>query len=418
MKTLDQLEPRTPLKAGAPGVVLNANGGFTITASGSYYLTANLTIASGNAIAIQASGVTLDLSGFTLSSTTVSPADGTGVYIADNLSDITIRNGHIRGNTVFNESTKNFSGTGFRNGITRSSIYFVSSSHTNTLAENISVSNVAGDGIANFTIIDKCAASFCGVSGLVAYQVLNSSAVTCGATAVRADSTASNCYGLSTTAIGIDTYTASNCFGYSDSRTGIDTYTASNCHGYSISGEGIGAYTASNCTGSSTSDTGLSVKTALNCYGNSKSGTGLSADTASNCFGYSSSGTGLRASKIATGCYGRGADGIYIGSLDFSGSAENCRGDAESGTGIFAETATNCFGTSISGTGLRAGTASNCTAFTQSGPIALHISGTANTCRGHNLGGGPSIQADIAIGCTAGNGPINTPADKKFLGTP
>src|SRR6185295_16428367 len=59
MKTLDQVEART-LISSAP---------FTISQPGSYYLTANLTVSSGNAITIAASGVTLDLNGFTISST-------------------------------------------------------------------------------------------------------------------------------------------------------------------------------------------------------------------------------------------------------------------------------------------------------------------------------------------------------------
>src|SRR5437016_303642 len=59
-KTLDQLEPRTPISA------LPA----TITASGSYYLTTNLTctLCGGgtNGITITANDVTLDLMGFAL----------------------------------------------------------------------------------------------------------------------------------------------------------------------------------------------------------------------------------------------------------------------------------------------------------------------------------------------------------------
>src|SRR6187455_75010 len=58
MKTLDQVEARTPISS-VP---------FTISASGSYYFTKNLQFqnTSGNAIAISASDVTLDLNGFTL----------------------------------------------------------------------------------------------------------------------------------------------------------------------------------------------------------------------------------------------------------------------------------------------------------------------------------------------------------------
>ncbi len=53
MKTLTQLEPRTPLAGGTAAI--------TISQSGSYFLTGNLTVATGDAITINASGVTLDL---------------------------------------------------------------------------------------------------------------------------------------------------------------------------------------------------------------------------------------------------------------------------------------------------------------------------------------------------------------------
>src|SRR5215813_4957107 len=56
-KTLDQVEPRTPISS-LP---------FTINQPGSYYLTGNLTGAPGaNGINISASDVTLDLGGFAL----------------------------------------------------------------------------------------------------------------------------------------------------------------------------------------------------------------------------------------------------------------------------------------------------------------------------------------------------------------
>src|SRR5215212_8783361 len=42
MKSLDQIEARTPFVAGQPGVTLT-NGLYTITQPGSYYLTGNLT---------------------------------------------------------------------------------------------------------------------------------------------------------------------------------------------------------------------------------------------------------------------------------------------------------------------------------------------------------------------------------------
>ena len=59
MKSLAQIEPRTPISS-AP---------FTISVPGSYYLTTNVTVSAGDAIIIAANNVTLDLNGFTISST-------------------------------------------------------------------------------------------------------------------------------------------------------------------------------------------------------------------------------------------------------------------------------------------------------------------------------------------------------------
>src|SRR5262245_25481316 len=58
MKTLAQIEPRTPISS-AP---------FTISSPGSYYLTTNVTVSTGDAITITVNNVTLDLNGFTIAS--------------------------------------------------------------------------------------------------------------------------------------------------------------------------------------------------------------------------------------------------------------------------------------------------------------------------------------------------------------
>src|SRR4051812_49280805 len=79
MKTLDQIEARTLISA-VP---------FTIDASGSYYLTNNVSVTTGDAITIAASGVVLDLNGFTITSTAAS-ANGTAILINSGLHDITI----------------------------------------------------------------------------------------------------------------------------------------------------------------------------------------------------------------------------------------------------------------------------------------------------------------------------------------
>ncbi len=83
MKTLDQVEPRTLIKA-LP---------FTTAAGGSYYFTASLTGISGqNGITVAASNVTIDLNGFEL----IGAGAGTGIFINGGISNVTIRNGTIR----------------------------------------------------------------------------------------------------------------------------------------------------------------------------------------------------------------------------------------------------------------------------------------------------------------------------------
>src|SRR3954471_10947563 len=86
MKTLDQIEPRTPISA-LP---------FTITQPGSYFVTGNLTgVAGQSGITINADNVTLDLGGFEL----VGPGSGVtnGVRVVSGRTNATVRNGSVRG---------------------------------------------------------------------------------------------------------------------------------------------------------------------------------------------------------------------------------------------------------------------------------------------------------------------------------
>ena len=83
MKTLDQLEPRTPISQA--GISLGA---------GSYYLTGNLTATGNiNGIIVTANDVTIDLNGFEIIG---SGAAATGIFLNSGIANITIRNGTIR----------------------------------------------------------------------------------------------------------------------------------------------------------------------------------------------------------------------------------------------------------------------------------------------------------------------------------
>ena len=91
MKTLDQIEPRTPIDAtNTPG---DASSLFQITTSGSYYLTGNVTGESGkHGISVAASNVTIDLNGFTLTGVGGSLD---GIHLEPGNSKLTVRNGNI-----------------------------------------------------------------------------------------------------------------------------------------------------------------------------------------------------------------------------------------------------------------------------------------------------------------------------------
>ncbi|HLX70140.1 MAG TPA: right-handed parallel beta-helix repeat-containing protein [Verrucomicrobiae bacterium] len=90
MKSLDQIEPRTPVDAAhTPG---NSSEEFIISQPGSYYLTTNIVGLSGaDGIEITANNVTLDLNGFSLLGTAVSR---NGIYCQGH--GVVVRNGTIK----------------------------------------------------------------------------------------------------------------------------------------------------------------------------------------------------------------------------------------------------------------------------------------------------------------------------------
>lgn len=119
MKTLNQIEPRTPL-AGPLPLVINTPG--------SYYLTTNLQTAIGqNGITISNNNVTLDLGGFSLTGAGGS-GFGTGIRLEGGVTNVTIRNGTI---TAWPD-----------NGI------FGSGLSVNVLVENVNFTGNAGNGMA------------------------------------------------------------------------------------------------------------------------------------------------------------------------------------------------------------------------------------------------------------------------------
>lgn len=448
MKTLTQVEPRTPVLSGSAGIELDQNGGYLITASGSYYLDGNIVVASGNALTIVAPDVTLDLNGFTILSTAGdNTVRGAGIEIAGGVTNVTIRHGHIRGTSTLVDST--FTPGGFDYGIN------ARNTTGNILVEDVGVVGIVQSGISlpQSSVASHCAASVCGIGGINAQVVRDCVAEQCvlvGITAksaencrakgamagllvetavncrgectgsfngLSADESVSNCIGVSDGGIGILCKAALNSRGESRLGTGLSAATATGCFGRSTESTGLRAVNASNSQGLSTRGIGLEVNsTASGCHGSTASGTnGLVArEAAENCEGQTYSGTGIALSTgTALNCNAYAADGTAL----IATTATNCHGKSSgSGTGLSAETATGCFGESNSGIGLSASMAFNCSAYTGFGANAMSVVGTANSCRGNNGGTGNAISAAIAIGCTSYHGAIVAP--QKFLGTP
>ena len=359
MKSLDQIEARTPISS-LP---------FVISSGGGYYLTKSLNVSSGNAITIAASGVTVDLNGFEITSSEGSPSHS-GILINSGLANIRITNGSIRGSVTFNGST--FSGSGFANGIQTTG-----STPTNAHVSDVAVAGCLSQGInlGGAGLVESCTVNTIGGTGISADNVIYCEAYVCGSVCISASSNVTGCNaGAASTAFAaiqsggmvtgcyasgfprtsqatIATQIARDCYAIADGGAGDALYanTAENCNGFAYgTGSGIHCYQAAiNCYGTS-SGTATAVNvaggTAQNCYALAGTGTGLVADMAINCeaiTGSSSGGIGLSV-KNAENCYGSSVTGTGVLA---AGSAKNCYGT--SSTGVFAEAAENWYWTGI-----------------------------------------------------------------------
>jgi hypothetical protein len=299
MLTLSQIEPRTPISS-AP---------YSILIPGSYYLTTNVSVSSGNAINILASGVTLDLGGWTISST-APVANGAAIWFTNSLRNISIFNGFIQGG-ITNNGSGVYDGPGFQYGIYYP-VFFNGHGFIgypgNVRISNLSVGGCLYDGIhlydqnSDSSLVQSCNVRTVGGSGIVAPVIRDSVAIDCGSTAIYGD-VISGCEGQAVDGYGIyATSTAQNCYGYSTSEPGLTAYNAVDCEGYSNASYGVNVYTAEGCSGDSVNGVGLyAYNLALGCFGQSAFSTGLYAYNAAFCSANVDSGTALQA-VIANGC--------------------------------------------------------------------------------------------------------------------
>jgi len=260
MKSLDQIEARTPLVAGQPGVTVSPTGTITISQPGSYYLTGNLTLSAFgvNGISIgTTSAVTLDLNGYTIRHTGANSGFAAGIFISGTAAQtVVIRNGHIHG-------------PGFERGV----------NFNNTLGGTLLVENLHLNGM---------------VIGLLLQRDE-------GRTVVE-NCTVSDMSGMGISADVVKNCTVRNAGG---SNPGISASLVSNCHVEQASGtaHAISGRVVENSVGISAGGIGIAAEIATQCYGGSSTGTfGMNiSGTASFCRAYRSGGTALSAG-IAIGC--------------------------------------------------------------------------------------------------------------------
>ncbi len=334
MKSLDQIysniddskDPRVPIKAGSPGIETRFNGGFTIRAAGSYYLTENLSVTSGSAIEILQDGVTVDLGGFTITSTSGAPS-GHGVLISAN--NVRVLNGHVLSGTTYSGGKEPWGGGGFQYGI-RAYAGEDSSGFDyrldNIIIHSVTVTGCSVDGISvrleSSTVVENCLTKTIRGRGIAAGVIKNSSAQSCGQTAISG-SIVENCIGQSYNGRGITATIISNSVGSSDGRDsinhGIHGNQIQNCSGFANEGDGIHSF------GSVTQSKGTSI-----------GGNGIKAETVSHSIGMARN---------------TGDDGIHAEIVSFSkGQTQNT---STSSNGIRADRAIACIATGGENIGIK-----------------------------------------------------------------
>ncbi len=262
-------EPRTAINlTNTPG---DADSLFKITQPGSYYLTGNITgVAGRHGIEIAASGVTLDLMGFDLGGVPAS-LDGVSATIF-NLTNITIRNGSVRG--WGNEGVD--LGSNFAD---------------NSTVIDVRASGNAGSGITVGTggMITGCSAAFNGGTGI---------STTSGGTITRCSAAGNTSNGI---AAGSGS-TITGCSAFDNTANGIST---------------SGGSTITGCSASLNRARGISTangSTIIGCLANRNSGNGIAVTT--NCLV-------LANTCQANGNIGDGA-GIHATASDNRIEGNNC----------------------------------------------------------------------------------------------
>jgi hypothetical protein len=142
--TQPQVEPRTPISS-LP---------YTITQSGSYFLTQNLSSSgAGPAITVQASNVTVDLDGFTLNGT----QNGWGIFEANGFDHLVVRNGTLAG-WLYAIHSSGLSNSRFEELEIRGANIAINAAGNDNVVDNVTVEGNTGNG---FWLADRATVSNC-----------------------------------------------------------------------------------------------------------------------------------------------------------------------------------------------------------------------------------------------------------------
>jgi hypothetical protein len=289
MKTLDQIEPRTPI-----GAVGGSTSTITISKPGSYVLMGNVVIpTNSDGIIITAADVTLDLNGFSLS-TTYGSNNYSGIAIGTDANNVTIRNGRIM--RIDPKLVGGSTTVCFRTGID------IRGASVGAEVADIVVNGALYDGIylGNNSRVRHCTVTDCR-SGISAGQVSDSVAENCTERAING-TIVENCRGISTNGEGIAANeTVSGSTGISTETWGIACAfgNVTNCTAASEKEAAILAGQASLCTGATNAKNqpGIFVLgTASFCQGSNSNPTSA-AITAAVAIGCTSAGGLINAPK-------------------------------------------------------------------------------------------------------------------------
>jgi parallel beta-helix repeat protein len=379
MKTLDQIEPRTPISA-LP---------FTISASGSYYLTASLTAAANvNGITINASNVTLDLRGFEVIGT-----PGTaifGIRVSVGRSNVVIRDGTVR----------NWPGSG---------VVVENTAVPRVRVENVQANDNGSGGIAlgiDSVVVD------CTASGNVAHGISGST----GCKVLRC--TANGQTGGSSDGFNFGAHTVmTDCVAKGNAQDGITTgqdSVLSNClaDGNAALGFVCGERTViDRCLASDNGSTGFRLLSGCSVANSAASGNGLTGLFAPNACALesfsatSNSGDGIQSGTGATlkNCSAVGNSGAFGINAGAGSTLVNCSARANTSTlatsaGITTAEACTLIGCTSSGNLTTNGTPGATTGagiITGNGCVLQGCTIQSNRGNGINAGAGANITSSV-----------------------